>query len=81
MTDYLLIGWKQIHEELFCDKDGEPVIKIDTFMKKYRQDMKEKGIVWKWTRGRGKERRLHNIVGWKNSELFYQKTAEDDGTR
>ena len=25
MSDYLLVGWRQIHEALFCDKDGRRI--------------------------------------------------------
>jgi hypothetical protein len=65
-NDYLLIGWMEIWKELFHDKEGNPVIALDTLQRKYGKDMQDKGVIWDWTLGAGKGRRLHNIIGWKN---------------
>ena len=63
MSDYLLVGWRQIHEALFCDKDGKPVISLSTLMQKYGPNMKEVGVLFEWTSGRGKR---PSIVGWQS---------------
>ena len=34
MSDYLLVGLKEIHEDLFLDKHGRPVIAFSTFKQK-----------------------------------------------
>lgn len=66
LSDILLIGWVQIWKELFHDKDGEPVIELDTLQRRYGPEMKEYGVIWDWTLGRGKERKIRNIVGWES---------------
>ena len=64
LSDHLLIGWVQIWKALFHDKDGNPVIELDTLKRKYGPEFKEYGVIMDWTLGRGKERKIRNIVGW-----------------
>ena len=82
MSDYLLVGWEEIHQDLFLKKTGEPVIQLDTLQKRYGPDMKEKGVIFIWTLGMGKKRRK-NIVGWRSVIQNYfirkhQRMVEED---
>jgi len=65
LSDPLLVGWEEIHEDLFCDRTGKPVIRLDTLQKRYGPDMKKKGVIFYWTMGRGKQRK-QRMVGWKS---------------
>lgn len=79
MTDDLLIGWKAIHEGLFCDKVGKPVISLSTLMQKYGKDLQACGALFKYRVGR---RRLTYVAGWSSVIMNYfillgqQKEAE-----
>ena len=68
MSDYLLQGWKEIHEDLFCRRDGRPVISLSTLMYKHGPGLKAAGAVFKWHRGRGVR---PVIAGWKSVIMNY----------
>lgn len=52
MSNYLLQGWKEIHEKLFCREDGRPVISLATLIQKHGPGLKRCGAVFQWHRGR-----------------------------
>lgn len=63
MSDYLLQGWKEIHEKLFCREDGRPVTSLSTLMQKHGPGLKEVWAVFQWHRGRvGRP----VIAGWRS---------------
>lgn len=61
--DILLIGWKRIHEELFIDDVGKPMISMSTLMQKHGSGLKACGAVFAYRRGKA---RTHSISGWKS---------------
>lgn len=79
MEDELLIGWKKIHEHLFCDKVGKPIISHSTLTQKYGKDLKACGAVFGYLTGRS---RRFTIAGWASVIMNYfillgqQKEAE-----
>lgn len=68
MSDYLLVGWKMIHRALFHDRNGQSVISLSTLMQRYGPEMKELGVLFEWTLGRGKR---PAIVGWESKIKHY----------
>jgi len=77
MSDRLLPGWETIHKALFHDENGDPVISLSTLMQKYGPEMKELGVLFEWTLGRGKRRIL---VGWESKikQYFILKQRKKD---
>ena len=61
--DYLLIGWRTIHEELFIDRKGKVLISYETLYKKHGPGLKAAGAVFRWYRGMS---RIRVIAGWKS---------------
>jgi hypothetical protein len=78
MSDYLLRGLKEIHQELFTGKDGRPVIALSTFRQKtimsggteirMVQDMRRLGVLFYINLGRAKRRTL---CGWQSLLMRY----------
>jgi len=67
MTEYLLIGWEQIHKML-RDRDGNPVISLSTLRQRYGPDMKRLGIVMELHLGRAKK---PTICAWPSMVMRY----------
>lgn len=61
--DYLLIGWKEIHEALFFNKQGKQLISINTLRQKYGPDLKASGIIVKYRRTKA---RTPCVAGWES---------------
>ena len=52
-SQYLLVGWRQIHKML-KDWEGNPVISLSTLQQTYGPEMKKLGIVMELNLGQGK---------------------------
>lgn len=78
--DNLLIGWRQIHEELFCTGNGKRLISFDTLYKKHGPGLKRSGAVFRWCRGKS---RVHVVAGWRNviQNYFIKLGQEEDAER
>lgn len=63
MSDYLLRGLREIHQEIFKGKDGKPVISFETFDNKFKPDMLAMGVLFKIVIGALPDRREY-ICGW-----------------
>lgn len=61
MSDSLLIGWIDIHEQLFCDRNGKRSISLSTLMQKHGPGLKACGAVFKYQLGHS---RTNTIAGW-----------------
>lgn len=53
MPEHLLIGWPEIHE-LFCNKEGKPLMALRTLQQTYGPELKELGIVFRYKIASGK---------------------------
>jgi hypothetical protein len=67
MTEYLLVGWEQIHKML-CDEHGNPAISLSTLRQTYGPDMKRLGVVFEFHIGRGKR---PSICAWPSRIMWY----------
>jgi len=67
MSEYLLVGWKQIHE-LFKDKNGKPVISLQTLRQTYGPDMKRMGVAIEFNTGSQKR---PSICAWPSKVQMY----------
>jgi len=61
--DYLLIGWKEIYEELFHNVKGKPLISYQTLVIKHGPGLKACGALFKWKRTKA---RTNCIAGWRS---------------
>jgi len=84
MTDYLLKGLKEIHQEIFRGKDGRPLISFNTFRARYVEEMLEVGIIMELSLGRIKRRtycgfasKLKRFLMIKQREKNREKKAKD----
>ena len=71
MTDCLLRGLKQIHEDVFRGKDGLPVISFRGFYVKYVKDMRKVGVLFHMVLGRGNKRKRY-LCGWRHMIINYR---------
>ncbi len=80
MSDNLLITWFKIHEELFCDEKGKPVISLSSLQQKYGPGLKAAGAVMRWKRG---PKKTMTIAGWRNviQNYFIKLGQEEDAER
>lgn len=80
MSDNLLIGWIDIHEQLFCDRNGKRSISLSTLMQKHGPGLKACGAVFKYQLGR---RRTNTIAGWLSviQNYFIRLGQEEDAER
>lgn len=65
MSDYLLIGLQEVHQEIFKGKNGKPVISFDRFCRQYVKDMRKVGVLFWMTFGRPPHR-VRCLCGWDN---------------
>ena len=63
--DCLLVGWEEIHQELFIGNNGKTLISYQTLTNKHGPGLKAAGAVFRWTTGRGYAKRAR-IAGWKS---------------
>ena len=76
MSEYLLVGWKQI-AELLKDRNGKQVISLSTLTHKYGPEMKRLGYVFEFNIGRAK--RL-NICAWPSQVKKYFIIKQQKGS-
>jgi len=67
MPEYLLVGWKQIHEML-KDRNGNPVMSLSTLREKYGPEMKMLGVIIELHKGRGKR---PSVCAWPSRIMWY----------
>lgn len=60
-NDLLLIGWERIHQELFIDDIGKPMLSLSTLQQKHGPKLKACGAVFAYRRGMS---RTPAIAGW-----------------
>lgn len=80
MPDGLLITWKEIHEGLFCDRRGKPVISQATLEQKHGPGLKATGAVFRYLRG---PKKTNTIAGWASiiQNYFIKLGQEEDAER
>ncbi len=80
MTDFLLIGWDEIYEKLFCNGKGKPSISCQTLTKKHGPGLKASGAVFKWKRTKA---RTPCIAGWTSviQNYFIKLGQKEDAER
>ena len=87
MTDYLLRGLREIHEELYTGKDGELVLSFNTFRQKeiiskgvkirMVEDMQRVGILFEMVSGEPWERKCR-LCGWRNEIMNYMRLLHQE---
>lgn len=78
--DCLLIGWKDIYQELFHSDNGKALISYQTLIKKHGPGLKAAGAVFKWKRTRA---RTNVIAGWRSviQNYFILLGQQEDAER
>ncbi|MCK5616389.1 hypothetical protein KAR91_81760 [Candidatus Pacearchaeota archaeon] len=61
--------WEGIHRELFCTKEGKPVISLSTLRAKHGPGLRASGVVFLWNSGSKCKRPI--IAGWRSKIISY----------
>jgi len=83
MSDYLLKGLKEVHQEIFKGKDGQPLIPFDRFCRRYVKNMRRAGVLFEMILGKPPDR-MKYLCGWRNMIVNYMTAlarGEDEERR